>query len=233
MNERDLLDIYKHRFLQKQMAIKDAVWTILGKYLSKRLLKLTGKRDFSILDLAAGSCEFINHVNTRGKKTAVDFNPDVKKCAGEGIEVICASALDFSAFVKGKYDVVFVSNFFEHLNSPEELLQCLAQIACVLKSGGILMVLQPNIDLLNTSYWNFIDHKLPINAPRLKEAAGLHQFFLKEQILRFLPYSTCGKMPKWSWLVRLYLLLLPFSGLFFGKQSLFVFKKNSCASDET
>lgn len=207
------------------MAEKDNVWRVLGCYFSKMLSRLTGKRDYSILDLAAGSCEFLNHVDTTGKKAAVDLNPETKSFADAGTEVICASALEFSSSVREKYDAVFVSNFFEHLNTPEELLKCMEQIARVLKSGGILMVLQPNIDLLGSAYWNFIDHKLPINAPRLKEAGHLHHFVLKKQILRFLPYSTCGKMPKWTWLVELYLRLLPFSGFVFGKQSLFVFEK--------
>lgn len=230
MNGNELSQIYQNRFREK-MTEKDNVWKVLGKYLSKLISSQTGKRDFSILDLAAGSCEFINHVETAGKKTAVDLSPEVKTFAGAGVDVVCASALDFSTFVQEKHDVVFVSNFFEHLNTPEDLLKCLGQISDVLKPGGILVVLQPNIDLLGTAYWNFIDHKLPVNAPRLLEAAQINRFGIKKLILRFLPYSTCSRMPKWPWLVGLYLLLMPFSGFFFGKQSLFVFEKGLPADE--
>ena len=225
MDGDDLNKIYQNRFRSEEMVVKDNVWRVLGKYFSELFFLQTGKRDFSVIDLASGSCEFINHVNTTGKKLAVDLNPEVKTFAKNGTETICASALDFSDFVPEKYDIVFVSNFFEHLNDPEELLKCLAQISKVLKPGGILTVLQPNIDLLDTAYWDFIDHKLPVNAPRLQEAAQLNDLYLKKRILRFLPYSTCSRMPKWPWLVRLYLLLLPFSGFLFGKQSLFIFEK--------
>lgn len=224
MDGAHLKNIYRNRFQDKEQIVKEKVWNVLGDFFSDLIFKLTGKKDFSILDFAAGSCEFINNVRTAGKKTAIDLNSDISRCANPDVDTICASALDVSSLVTEKYDVVFVSNFFEHLNSPEELLHCVAQIRKILNRDGILIVLQPNIDLLNTKYWNFVDHKLPVNVPRMLEVASLNDLTLKKLIVRFLPYSTCSKMLKWPWLIKLYLFLMPFSGFLFGKQTLFVFE---------
>ena len=48
---------------------------------------------------------------------------------------------------------------------------------------------------------------------------------VKKVIKRFLPYTTKSKLPQEPWLVWLYLKLMPFSGFFFGKQSLIILEK--------
>ena len=46
-------------------------------------------------------------------------------------------------------------------------------VARLLKPGGRVMVLQPNIRLTGPAYWDFIDHKVALTEKSLVEAAEL------------------------------------------------------------
>ena len=58
-------------------------------------------------------------------------------------------------------DVVFMSNDLEHLASADDVIAQLKVVAEVLRPGGRVIVLQPNIRLTGGSYWDFLDHKTP------------------------------------------------------------------------
>lgn len=226
MTDSELRSLYRIRFSGGlDLDRKKECWSVLSGYFSTLLERATGKADFTIIDLAAGYCEFINSARTAGRRYAVDLSPDLPSAVAPGVTAVVASALDFARKIPEKVDAVFVSNFFEHLASPEELLACLGEINRALKPRGLLLVLQPNINLLGSRYWDFIDHKLAINERRMAEAAEMGGFRLRKQILRFLPYTTKSIFPVRPWLVKGYLRLLFIGGPLFGKQSLFLFEK--------
>ena len=118
-------------------------------------------------------------------------------------------------------DIVFVSNFFEHLPSTEALLGTLAEIRRVLRPGGRALVLQPNIRLVGGAYWDFVDHHLALTEKTLREAFGLAGLRTIETRTRFLPYTMVGKMPAHPALVWLYLRVPPAQWIM-GKQSFLV-----------
>ena len=62
----------------------------------------------------------------------------------------------------------------------------------ILKPGGRVMVLQPNIRLSAGRYWDFIDHKVALTERSLVEAAELAGFQTEALVTRFLPYTTKG-----------------------------------------
>ena len=91
----------------------------------------------------------------------------------------------------------------------------------LLKAGGRVIVLQPNIRFVGAAYWDFIDHRVALTDKSLAEAgdlAGLRQVAL---IPRFLPYSTKGRLPSHPLLVRAYLKLPPVWRIL-GRQTLYV-----------
>jgi SAM-dependent methyltransferase len=181
--------------------------------------------DDAILDVAAGYCEFINAVRA-GRKIAVDLNPNAAQRAGSDVEVVRCRSSELPAELDGQLDVVWVSNFLEHLRDSEELLDTLTAINRVLREGGRLLVLQPNIRLTKEAYWDFIDHSLPITEKRLAEALQLTGFTIETMRVRFLPYTADSRRPIVPSLIRLYLKLPPAQWLL-GKQSFVVARKRA------
>ena len=121
----------------------------------------------------------------------------------------------------GSLDVVFTSNFFEHLPDKPALGRTLDEIRRCLRSGGRLVALGPNIKYLSGAYWDFWDHYIPLTELSLKEALVTRGFGVDVCLGRFLPY-TMASGPRYPVaLLRAYL-KLPFAWRLFGKQFLVV-----------
>jgi 2-polyprenyl-3-methyl-5-hydroxy-6-metoxy-1,4-benzoquinol methylase len=120
-----------------------------------------------------------------------------------------------------KYDVVFMSNFLEHLNSSDEVLQILECIRPLLNPGGRIIILQPNFALTGSKYFDFIDHKTILTDKSLVEAVELTGFRVEYIKKYFLPYTSKSALPKKPWMVRLYL-KLPFLHYLLAGQSIVV-----------
>ncbi len=207
-----VLSIYADRF-DKDADKRNVMWRVLCADYFQRFI---GPKD-TVLDLGAGYCEFINNIDCR-KKIAVDLNAMTRKKAAKGVKVYQALSTKLPKTLTGKVDVVFTSNFFEHLDSKNELIDTLKEIHRVLKPGGKLMVLQPNIRLVGSQYWDYVDHTLPLTERSLLEAFLLTDFELEYQKVRFLPYTANSRIPAWPPLIKLYLKFPPIQ-LLMGKQT--------------
>ncbi len=172
-----------------------------------------------VLDLAAGHCEFVNNIRA-GRKIAVDLNPDVQTLANSDVETHVLRSDALTAIEDGSIDVVFISNFFEHI-TRDVILATLAEVRRVLMSGGRLLLLQPNVRYCARNFWQFFDHITPIDDRALEEAFALTGFDVVTSIPRFLPYSTKSKLPTGPALVRLYL-RAPLLWRVFGAQTFMV-----------
>jgi ubiquinone/menaquinone biosynthesis C-methylase UbiE len=210
-----VLSIYADRF-DKDAAKRDVMWKILCKDYFQKFIKPND----TVLDLAAGYCEFINNIRCQ-KKIAVDLNEKTKQKAAKEVKVYQALSTQLPKSLTGKIDVVFTSNFFEHLDSKNELIDTLKEIHRVLKPGGKLMVLQPNIRLVGSQYWDYVDHTLPLTEKSLYEAFHLTNFELDYQKVRFLPYTANSRVPAAPWLIRAYLKFPPAQFLM-GKQTFMI-----------
>jgi hypothetical protein len=114
-----------------------------------------------------------------------------------------------------------MSNYLEHLESSEAVIEQLRVAARILRPGGHVVVLQPNIRLVGSRYWDFIDHKVALTERSLLEAAELAGLRTVKLTTRFIPYSTKGRLPSNAALVRAYLAFPPAWRLM-GKQTLYV-----------
>lgn len=211
----ELEAIYATRFGARTDA-RTVLWQTLVTSYFQQFIRPTD----TVLDLAAGYCEFINTVRC-GTKIAVDLNPTVNTVAGPDVTVHHRASTDLPAELTGTVDVAWVSNFFEHLADSAELLATLRELRRVLKPGGRLLVLQPNIRLTGAAYWDFVDHSLPITERSLAEALSLTGFTVETMKVRFLPYTTESRLPISPTLIRLYLKLPPAQFLL-GKQTFVV-----------
>lgn len=211
----ELEAIYATRFGPRS-ADRQVLWeTLVGSYF-QRFVQPTD----TVLDLAAGYCEFINAIAC-GRKVAVDLNPTITTVAGPDVEVFHTPSTALPAELDCSVDVAWVSNFFEHLPSSTELLATLRELRRVVRPGGRLLVLQPNIRLTGPAYWDFVDHSLPITEKSLAEALALTGFTVESMKVRFLPYTTESRFPISAALIKLYLKLPPAQFLL-GKQTFVV-----------
>ncbi len=212
---RLLPELYDARFDEREVSAKDAVWREIVGYLERFIVP-----DAPILDLACDRGHFIRWVRV-AERWATDIR-DMRASLPEDIRFVQASGTDLSDVVpNGYFGTVFMSNYLEHLESSDAVIEQLRVVRQLLLPGGRVIVLQPNIRLVGPRYWDFIDHKVALTERSLLEAAELAQLHTVELITRFLPYSTKGRLPTDARLVRAYLRFPPAWWLL-GRQTLLV-----------
>ena len=208
--------IYQARFDPATLAAKRELWNVLVEQFLQRYVP----PDAVVADIGGGYCEFINAVRCR-KKYVIDLNPDVKSYADPDVEIIMSDASEISALPDGSLDIAFASNFFEHLPSKNHLFEVFAEIRRVLKEGGKLLIIQPNIKYAYREYWDFIDHHLPLTENSLGEALIATGYQIDECIPRFLPFSVNSSPSRSTRLLKLYLRMSP-AWKIFGKQTFMI-----------
>jgi ubiquinone/menaquinone biosynthesis C-methylase UbiE len=202
MKRDDLKILYGHRFAKKEREQKDKIWQVLCKHYFQQFITPND----NVLDIACGQGEFIRHIEC-AKKTAVDLNPEVRAELPGDIRFICASADALHEIESQSQDVCFISNFFEHLESKEQMNAVLQEVRRVLRTGGRLINMQPNIRFEPGRYWDFYDHILPLSDRSATEALVQNGFVIEQVVARFVPFTTKSVLPQHPWLVRAYLAL--------------------------
>jgi SAM-dependent methyltransferase len=213
-----LKEVYEQRFSHEDQIGKEAIWRELGAFLQRYIEP--GAR---VVDIACDLGYFIRNI-----KAAERWATDIRDVAGAlpaDVRFVRASGLDLAdAMPNAYFDLAFFSNYLEHLSSTEAVLQQLRITFKLLKPGGRVLILQPNIRLIGGSYWDFIDHQTALTEKSLAEAAAMAGFTHKTIIARFLPYTTKSRMPQHPVLVRAYLNFPP-AWLLLGKQTLYLGEK--------
>jgi SAM-dependent methyltransferase len=215
----ELQRLYAKRFAGKG-EYRNKVWRLLVEEFFARWIPPGAV----VLDLGCGHCEFINNVQSE-KRYGMDLNPDTAQLAALGVQILAQNCSQPWALPEESLDVVFTSNFFEHLYTKRDLRDTLTQAWHRLRPGGRIIALGPNIRYLPGAYWDFYDHYLPLTELSLGEVMTEIGFTLEEQIPRFLPYTMSreGRQPP-VWMLSLYL-KLRFAWPLFGKQFLVVARK--------
>lgn len=147
----------------------------------------------------------------------MDLNPQAHQRAGNGVEVLLQDCSERWQVSEQSLDVVFTSNFFEHLPTKAHLERTLEEAFRCLKPGGVLLALGPNIRYVPGAYWDFFDHYLPLTHLSLAEVLEKVGFTVETNISRFLPYTMSQGRTYPVWTLKLYL-ALPVAWRFFGKQ---------------
>jgi SAM-dependent methyltransferase len=171
-----------------------------------------------LLDLGAGWGEFSRNIKA-ARKYAMDLNPDCGRRVSGSSTFLLQDCSTTWPLENGVLDVVFTSNFLEHLPSKDLIDRTLREAHRCLKPGGKIICLGPNVKFVPGSYWDYWDHFTPITEESMAEALSLKGFKLSNKIDRFLPYTMSGGKNPPLLAVKLYL-KLPFVWPFFGKQFL-------------
>jgi SAM-dependent methyltransferase len=215
----DLQLIYQARFSATGIEKRRAVWVILCEYFFNQFVP----KNAAVLDIACGYGEFINNVRA-ARKCAIDLNPDSPSRLDEGVEFHRVPATELDVFPANSFDVVFTSNFLEHLKDKSECDRVLQAVLGRLKPGGRFVILGPNIRYAYKEYWDYYDHYLPLSHLSLGEGLVMNGFEIERVIPRFLPYTMNNSTPTHPFFIKLYL-ALPLAWRILGKQFLVVGRK--------
>ena len=178
------------------------VWEEICKYLNRYYIP----RDSSVLELGSGYGDFIGQIRAR-EKVAIEIEdtheemmqsyPDVKMLFGSAMDLL-------PTLGRSQFNVVFSSNYFEHF-TIEDIQAQLREVADVLKSGGKLVIVQPNFQLFPEKYFDDWTHKTVFSHETMLGFLEMNGFHVQHCQKRFLPYSMKSRLPVSKFLVRLYL----------------------------
>lgn len=204
MDDTGVAELYRNRFPKEELARKREIWKVVCEHYLQRFVR----QDDTVVDLACGYGEFISNISAR-HKIAIDINPDAAAHLASDIRFELAGATEMGNLVRNEADVVFTSNFLEHLSDKRMLEQVLEQVLVALVPGGRFLVMGPNLRYLPGAYWDFYDHNLGLTHVSLCEVLSLKGFRIYHCVDRFLPYTTRGTLPTHPYFVRLYLSCRP------------------------
>ena len=210
----DVRRLYEYRHRRVYREHRTAVWNEIAPYVYERM-----GRPRRLLDPAAGWGEFINAVPApeRWMVDAVEI-PDGQ--IDPMVKTIFADIRDVE-LPDAYFEGIFVSNFLEHLATPDDIAAFLVQMRAALVPGGRIVVMGPNFKYAWKQYFDFADHRLPLTHVTVMEHLAAADFRVESVSPRFLPYSFTGRLPARPELTRLYL-SVPLAWHVLGKQFLLI-----------
>ena len=214
----DLQRIYQTRF-NKNADYRRAVWRVLIRNYFQRFVR----PDDAVLDLGCGYGEFINQIACK-TKLGMDLNPEAPNRVNADVRCLLQDCSVRWDLADNSLDVVFTSNFFEHLPDKSALGHTLDEVYRCLKPKGRIIALGPNVRYLSGAYWDFWDHYLPLTEESLREALETRRFNIEKCIAKFLPYKMAKTFRYPLVFVQLYV-KVPLAWRVFGKQFLVVASK--------
>lgn len=199
---------------------RDQVWKVLTRSFFQAYVPT---KDAAVLDIGCGWGEFINNIQA-GNKYGIDLNPESARRLSRDVNFLKQDCSAPWPLPEASLDLVFTSNFFEHLPTKSSLRATVLESWRCLKPGGSLICLGPNIKYLPGAYWDFWDHHLPLTELAVAELLEIVGFGITKRVARFLPYSMSQGFAPPVGLIALYL-HLPLAWRVFGKQFLVIGKK--------
>ncbi len=189
------------------LSYRTKVWLEIIRYIARDCPQVE-----NLLELGPGYCDFINYFPAT-TKTCVDRNETMRQYSNPGIRFVCEEAGLISGIASSSLDLVFASNFLEHLGYEEHQV-LLPNIHRVLSATGHLALIQPNYRLNPDHYFDDATHRTIFSDQNISNFLDDYGFKINKLIPRFLPFSLKSRLPKWPILVRLYLAspIRPFAG---------------------
>lgn len=179
---------------------REDVWKVLTRYLQNEV-----PLESKILDLGCGYCGFINNIIAR-QKHGLDLFEGVRDYAHPDVCLHIQSATEMDNFQDESFDLVFASNFFEHL-CLEAYEKTIKHVVRILRNKGKLIIIQPNFRYAYREYFDDWTHRLIFTEISLSDSLKSYGLRIKRVIPKFIPFSMKSRLPKWTFLVRLYLYL--------------------------
>lgn len=160
----------------------------------------------SVIDVGCGKGEFITQVQAKSK-FAIDLDPNAGSFLHSGISFIHGTHKSLSNFERQTIDVIWASNFVEHLEMQEvdSFLEECHRILNRSVSSGYLILMQPNFKYSFKNYFDDFTHKTIFTDVSLRSLLNSHGFKVVKCERKFLPYSLNSRKAFFSPLIRIYL----------------------------
>lgn len=194
----DYQRLYKYRFRDVDQGRRDHVWRAIAPAIYEWLGRPT-----RMLDPAAGRCEFINAAPSP-ERWAVDAIKYEETKPLDGIRLFVSDIMD-AELPRSYFDGIFVSNFLEHLHSPDHVARFLERMWDCSRPGGRIAIIGPNFRYCPREYFDYADHRVVLTEQSVAEHLYAAGFEILQVHPRFLPYSFAGRLPTHPALVRAYL----------------------------
>ena len=214
--------LYSYRFRDIDQSTREAVWTEVARYVTRKALANPTR----LLDPAAGRREFIDAAGAP-EKWAVDRVDHGEAARASRTRVIVSDVMT-AELPEAHFDGVFVSNFLEHLSSPEAVNAFLVRMFGVTAPGGRIAIMGPNFRYCPKEYFDCADHTVVLSHVAVAEHLFTAGYEVERVTPRFLPFSFRGRLPTSPVLVRAYLSFAPAWWLI-GKQFLVVGRRSDRA----
>jgi len=224
-NNNQLAEQYRLRFESSQ-TYRNGVWQILCNNFFQDFIPTQA----TVLDLGAGWGEFIGNIRC-AQKFAMDLNPDTAKHIQADVHFLNQDCSQHWQLNSESLDVVFTSNFLEHLTNKQSVEATVVEAHRCLKTGGLMVCIGPNIKYLPGAYWDFWDHHVPMTENSLAELLKMAGFDIEHCVPRFLPYTMSDGWQPPLGFIKLYL-KLKFVWPIFGKQFLIIARKHGAKSEQ-
>jgi SAM-dependent methyltransferase len=218
IRQEELARVYGNRF-DPVREYRQRVWQVLVKEFFQQFVP----DQAIVLDLGCGYGEFINTVTAR-TKMGMDLNPNTRANLSAEVKFLEQDCSTRWPLDDGVLDLVFTSNFFEHLPDKAALGRTLEQVFRCLKPSGRLIAMGPNIKFTGGRYWDFWDHYLALTETSLSEGLVVRGFDIEQCHARFLPYTMVGARQYPPWCVAGYL-RVPLLWRWKGEQFLVIARK--------
>jgi SAM-dependent methyltransferase len=179
---------------------RSSVWRVICRYLQRFV-----RDDLGLVDLGAGYGDLSRFIRA-SEKWALDTSPEMIQYWGQDIHPLVQSALDPLPLATGSVGTVVASNFFEHF-TIDQCQTILLEVKRILRTNGKLIVIQPNFRLEPFRYFDDYTHKTPFTDAGFTNLLRSLGWRMVHSEPRFLPFSMRSRLPKWGWLVRIYLML--------------------------
>lgn len=175
-----------------------AVWRAIVRYVTRDAGDVG-----TLVELGPGYCDFVNQFPAR-RKIAFDLNPEMRRWAAPDVDLRIESALPLPGIAERSVDLVFASNFLEHLDEVA-LAELLPRVRAVLSPRGRLILIQPNHRRCAEHYFDDPTHVTIFDDENI--AGWLSRFGLRVVHLDpgLLPFSMNSRLPKSELMTALYL----------------------------
>ena len=192
------------------------VWKILTPYFQRFI-----DPNDTLIELGAGYCYFINEIQAK-RKIAIDLFENIGQFANDEVEVHVGNALQMDFMAAASADVIFASNFLEHLDWLQ-LKDLVTEMRRVLKPGGRVIIMQPNFRIAFKNYFDDYTHKTIFTDRSVVDWFESEGFRTKKKSPKFMPFSVKQTSSFLIWLIPIYLRspIKPLAG-----QMMFVFERN-------